>query len=202
MRDVSHDLNVHVPTPGIDQTPAMAPDHSVARFLNDTLVRRQRLRSRKSVHYLVLRSWAKPIKNYQINALRALKATPPTGLINEIAAEMASAIKAVHGIPAEGSVVPVPCGHSDSDCLSAMLARSLAVQMGLECVDAFLCQHQSGTSHPKTNLRRPKMRLREEVRTPVILVDDVATSGAHVEEAARLLSASAPSVWPIVWISD
>jgi len=36
----------------------------------------------------------------------------------------------------------------------------------------------------------------------VLLIDDVATSGAHIEEAAMLLRAAAPAVLPLVWIAD
>jgi hypothetical protein len=177
-------------------------DQVVGKFLSDTLIKRRRLRSRNSCHYLALRSWAKPIKAYQISALRALKAAPPLELIEDIAAEMASAFRAVHGHPADACVVPVPCGHSGPDCLSAKLAQSVARQLNLECVEAFFCMDQRGTSHPKTNLRRPKMRLKVEIDKPVILIDDVATSGVHIEEAARLLLQTAPTVWPMVWISD
>ncbi len=177
-------------------------DHVVGKFLSDTLIKRRRLRSRKSCYYLALRIWAKPIKAYQISALRALKAAPPLELVEEIAAEMASAFRAVHGHPSDACVVAVPCGHSGPDCLSAKLAQSVARQLNLECVEAFLCMNQRGTSHPKTNLRRPKMRLKAEVERPVILIDDVATSGVHIEEAARLLLQTTHTVWPVVWISD
>jgi hypothetical protein len=181
---------------------AAVSDHVVGKFLSDTLIQRRRLRSRKSCHYLALRSWAKPIKAYQISALRALKAAPPLELVEDIATEMASAFRAVHGHPADAYVVPVPCGHSGPDCLSAKLAQSVARQLNLECVEAFFCMDQRGTSHPKTNLRRPRMRLKAEIEKPVILIDDVATSGVHIEEAARLLLQTAPTVWPLVWISD
>jgi hypothetical protein len=178
------------------------PDHIAFKFLLETLITRQRLRSRKSIHFLALRSWAKPIKQYQISALRSLKSDPPPEMIDTIATELANAFRAVHGNPTDACVTPVPCGHSGPNCLSAKLAQSVAGQLDLKCVEAFFCTDQQGSSHPKTNLRRPKMRLKVEIDRPVILIDDVATSGAHIEEAARILSQTSPSVWPIVWISD
>jgi predicted amidophosphoribosyltransferase len=205
LRDSSHDLGEQFESRLINQNQTIglqSPDHPLGKFLIDTLINRQRLRSRKTVHYLALRCWAKPIKQYQINALRALKAAPPRSFIEEIAQEMALAVKAVHGLPTGAIVVPVPCGHSGPNCFSTKLARALAKQLGFEYREAFACQTLAGSSHPKTNVRRPKMKLIEEISANVILVDDVATSGAHLEEAARLLSATSQSVWPVVWISD
>jgi len=37
---------------------------------------------------------------------------------------------------------------------------------------------------------------------PVLLVDDVATSGSHVELSTKALRKVAPAVFPIVWICD
>ena len=45
------------------------------------------------------------------------------------------------------------------------------------------------------------MTLVEKVPGPVILVDDVATSGAHVEEAVKLLRPVCGAVLAVVWIS-
>ena len=44
--------------------------------------------------------------------------------------------------------------------------------------------------------------LRTAPTVPILLIDDVATSGAHIEEAAVLLRAAAPAVLPLVWIAD
>ena len=44
------------------------------------------------------------------------------------------------------------------------------------------------------------MRLLEPVNGPVMVVDDVATSGAHIEDAVWLLRASAKAVFAVTWI--
>lgn len=36
---------------------------------------------------------------------------------------------------------------------------------------------------------------------PILLIDDVATSGLHIEEATLLLRITAPVVMPLVWIT-
>jgi predicted amidophosphoribosyltransferase len=45
------------------------------------------------------------------------------------------------------------------------------------------------------------MTLIEQAPGPVILVDDVATSGAHIEEAVKLLKPGCGAVLAVVWIS-
>ena len=96
----------------------------------------------------------------------------------------------------------MPCGHSAADsCLSREIARALAALLHLPVVPALAATPQKGSSHPKNNARRPPMTLVEKVPGPVILVDDVATSGAHVEEAVKLLRPVCGAVLAVVWIS-
>ena len=44
------------------------------------------------------------------------------------------------------------------------------------------------------------MRLAKIVDGPAIVIDDVATSGAHIEEALRLLKPAAGTVFAVAWI--
>jgi predicted amidophosphoribosyltransferase len=73
--------------------------------------------------------------------------------------------------------------------------------LGLEFVDAFETLSVEGrSSHPKSNLNRSRMRLKTKVPGPVLLVDDVATSGSHIGEAAVALRQNGTVTMPIVWI--
>lgn len=174
----------------------------VSRFLDETLIPAQRLLRRNETSYLVARRWRSPIRKYQIAALRALKSDLPAAFVAAIATELASAARAVYGSPDACVVVPVPCGSSGPDCLSSKLAYELAAELGVTVINAFEpVVVAKGTSHPRKNSARPSMRLAQTVDRPVILVDDVATSGSHIDEAATLLRQSAPSVWPVVWIA-
>lgn len=171
-------------------------------FLKETLVERRAIRSRKSVSYITLRSWRTPIRDWQIKALRALKANIPPEMAATIADEMLGDIKALVGITAFRAVVPVPCGHTrEGGCLSVEIARALAAKLNMPVVQAFTTQPRKASSHPKENTKRPPLVLTRPVTEPVLLIDDVATSGAHIEEAVTLLRQHTGSVLALAWIS-
>lgn len=173
----------------------------LAHFLDETLVRSQRLYRRNETNYVGIRRWRSSIKAHQISALRALKSDLPDAFVIGVARELADAVRAVYGSPESCIVVPVPCGHSGNGCLSQRLGRALAEELGIRSVDAFEpIASAKGSSHPKKNSKRPSMRLKEKIDRPVILVDDVATSGSHIDEAAAALRPHVASVWPVAWI--
>lgn len=174
----------------------------VTRFLLETLPRKRRLLNRNGQGYVALRAWAKGIKRHQLAALKALKDPPSDALIEAIADEFAEAIQSLYGNVREHVVVPVACGHSGPGCLACRAAAAVARRLGIEMVEAFAFQPQRGSSHPRTNISRAPMQIVTPATKPVLLLDDVATSGAHIEEAARLLLETAPAVLPLVWIAD
>lgn len=173
----------------------------LAQFLDETLVRSQRLYRRNETNYVGIRRWRSTIKSHQISALRALKSDLSDDFVIGIARELADAVRAVYGSPDACVVVPVPCGHSGDGCLSKRLGRALADELGIKVVDAFApIGSAMGSSHPKKNGKRAAMRLTQIVNQPVIIVDDVVTSGSHIDEAASALRHHVPSVWPVAWI--
>ena len=174
----------------------------VSRFLLATLIAQKRLLRRGPVPYHALYRWRSAVKDVQIAALKALKRDPGDAFLDAVAEDMAAAAGALFGSGTFKAVVPVPCGNSGDNCLSMRLARLIAVRLGVDFIDAFEPLPQTGGSHPKSNLRRPAMRLKVKPKVPVLLIDDVATSGAHIEEAAQLLRRTAPAVLPLVWIAD
>lgn len=178
------------------------PQEPSLLFLLKTLVPRRAIHERNTVSYLTLVSWRQAIRSYQIEALKALKQNIPAELPATVAKAMAADINGLVGASAFRAVVPMPCSHSDAaSCLSREIARALGAELDLPVVAALSAGLQQGASHPKKNVRRPPMKLIDKVPGPVILVDDVATSGAHVEEAIKLLRPVCGAVLAVVWIS-
>lgn len=184
-----------------EDMPSRPPKDPSQIFLLDTLVRRRSIRQRKTANYLALRAWRQSIKPYQITALKALKQNIPREFPASIAAEIAEEVNALFGSAGFKAIVPMPCGHSRGDsCLSLEIARALGLVTGLPVIQAFLSEPVKGVSHPKENLKRPPLKLARVINEPVLLVDDVATSGAHIEEAVKLLKPACGAVLPIAWI--
>ncbi|MGB8818182.1 MAG: PAS domain-containing protein [Rhizobiaceae bacterium] len=181
--------------------PIVLPKDPSQLFLMDTLVRRRTIRQRKQTHFLVLRAWRQAIKSYQISALKALKQNIPEELPQAIAAEIAGEVDSLFGRAGFKAIVPMPCGHSRGPtCLSLEIARALSLITGIPVIQAFISEPVKGVSHPKENTKRPPLKLIRIISEPVLLVDDVATSGSHIEEAVGLLKPTCGAVLPVAWI--
>lgn len=182
-----------------------APSHAepasvTMRFLLSTLIGQRRMLERDGITYHALSRWRAAIKPWQIDALQALKSDPPTALTNCIARELAIAAVDVHGPGSFDAVVPVACGNSGNLCLAHQLAQAVAEKLNVAFVPAFDRIDTTGSSHPRRNATRPSMTLRKAPAGRVLLIDDVATSGAHIAEAAKMLRKTAQAVLPLVWI--
>lgn len=179
-----------------------APPEPTLAFLRDSLVQRRSIRARRSVHYLTLRTWRAPIRDWQIKALRALKANIPIGMAEAIAEEICQEVGALSGLSAFRAIVPVPCSHSPSgSCLSVEIARALGLATGPPVIHALAAVPMTGSSHPKENSRRKPFTLAQPLAEPLLLIDDVATSGRHLEEALTLLRQSSGTALAVAWIS-
>jgi len=170
-------------------------------FLLETLVARRAIRNRKAMQYLTLRSWRSNLKSWQIKTLRALKADIPPELPDRVADEILADVTALFGLGAFHAIVPVPCGHSgEGPCFSLEIARALALRSGIPVARALESRPQRGSSHPKENVKRPPMVLAQRLSGPALIVDDVATSGSHLEEAVTLLRPGCGSTLAVAWI--
>lgn len=176
-------------------------DAATIGFLMETLVRRRSLRNRKGVSYLTTRAWREPIRDHQIKALKLLKADGTPRLGRAIAQDLKEEIDALMGPGGFRSVVPVPCGHSlPGQCLSRHVALELGRLLTIPVVESLRLPQSEEGSHPRKNARRSRMTALRLPDGPVLLVDDVATSGEHIEEACRLLRAGGVPVMALAWI--
>jgi PAS domain-containing protein len=184
-----------------DSLPSRNSAEATVDFLEETLVQRNALRTRNGTMYVTFRAWRQSIRTHQIRALKALKRSAPEALGARIAAELEEGVRALIGARAFYAIVPMPCGHSTPEaCLSRAIARHLGEKLNLPVVDALHLPQMPGSSHPKNNVHRPPIALSQSVQGPILLVDDVATSGQHLEEACKLLRPGSGSVLAIAWI--
>lgn len=187
---------------GRDYNPYEEAPGVVERFLMETLISQPRVLSRGNVSYHALKRWRKSVRTEQITALKSIKKSSNEAFENAVAEEMSSWCRRAFGATAFSNLVAVPCGHSGDDCLSKRIGRKVAQLLNLQFADAFEPLRISGSSHPKTNVKRPKMKLKHVPVGPVLLIDDVATSGAHIEEAASALRNHDVAVIAMVWIGS
>lgn len=174
---------------------------SAETFLFRTLVWRPTLLSRNGVSYITVRRWRSSVKDYQIDALREVKKSPSANFVAACARDLIAGLDGMVSGNLYSHAVAVPCSRSAPDaCLSVLLAEKLAARLRLIYVAALAAERADGASHPRRNADRPEMTLVEPVAGPTLLIDDVATSGRHLEEGARLLRRHAPAVLAVAWI--
>lgn len=167
----------------------------------ETLVQRASLMQRNGAHFVTIRRWRSSMKQFQIDALRRIKQDPPPRFVNAVADDILAHVDSMIGGQIYHHVVPIPCSRSHPDaCLPSLLAEKLAARLGLTPLRALALDPANGGSHPKANVARPKIRLVLEVTQPIILVDDVVSSGAHMEEGMKLLRPGAKAVFGVAWI--
>ncbi|QLP96799.1 MAG: hypothetical protein HZY79_04495 [Rhodoblastus sp.] len=141
------------------------------------------------------------MKPYQIEALRLIKRDPSSRFVNAATNDILSHLESFLGGRVYRYVVPIPCSRSLPDaCLPTLMAEKIAARLGLTLLHALACDPAQGKSHPRRNLDRPPLRIAAPVPGPAILIDDVATSGSHIEEASRLLLPHAQALFAIAWI--
>lgn len=164
------------------------------------LVARPALRSRNAVGYITIRSWRNEDRKAQLRAFKEVKAQQDADLVGVAAGEIAAFLRKY--IPVRGAIVTsVPCGHSRRpDCFGKRLAQAVGSEVGMPFVRVWADRFCKGVSHPKEFSKLPPL---EWIAVPdrlVIVVDDVATSGWHLEEAVSSLSAKGVSAMAVAWI--
>ncbi len=175
----------------------------ISKFLFDTLISKQRLLGRNGAAYLALRQWRKPIKHYQIKAMEAIKASDEHISLEEVATEMATAVKKIYG-NLFTVIVPIPGGSSGkAKSFSVALAETMARKMQIPCKDILVGQLVAkGASHPRKSASLKPYTLREKVSGHILVVDDIATSGRHIELAIEALKPNSDFCAAVAWISD
>jgi hypothetical protein len=82
------------------------------------------------------------------------------------------------------------------------LAEGVAAELGLPFLQVFPDRFCSGVSHPKEFAKLPPLQQIAEPPSSMIVIDDLAVSGWHIEESLLALRCRGVSASATVWISD
>ena len=168
----------------------------------DALIYRPSVFRRNEMRWISVFKWRAGRKAHGLTALRRAKQTLDRQVISEAAVSIAALACELFGDHPADAVTSVPCGHSRRpDCFGKQLAQKGCLNLQLRFVQIFADRPAVGGSHPKQN--RQLTPLVQIGRPPqsILLVDDLATSGVHLEEltiALRKLGVSGPAM---AWIS-
>jgi hypothetical protein len=178
------------------------PMDPAAKFLFETLTHKQALHVRNGSSYISLRTWKKQIKEHQIAALTATKMFPPQSFIENVSEELASNALRLFGSNSLTAIVPVPGGSSQTEqSMSEKLAVRVAEMLNLPCQFALRPQMVAkGKSHPSKNAKLKPYDLQQPVQGTVLLIDDVATSGRHIELSQTAIRQSGKDCFALSWI--
>jgi hypothetical protein len=186
------------------QPDGAAPKLPCVSFLFDTLIKKRVLHSRNGVDFITMRTWRGPMKPYQIAALVTLKKGKPNELVRRVASELAAAALNMHGEGLINCVVPVPGGNSgDEQSFSMLVAREVAAILNIPCDDLLVSASKPakpGASTPRKSANLKPFNVKRMVDGPILVVDDVVSSGKHMEMAISALREKANAVYGIAWI--
>ncbi|BBK41192.1 hypothetical protein STVA_12120 [Allostella vacuolata] len=175
--------------------------HSDQPGLAERLLWRPTLRHRGGVAYITVRAWRAGTRTDDLALFKAEKAARRPAFVEAVAAEIAAEVRALVFPASPWSVTSVAPGHSrDAEACCVHIARAVALRLGLPYVTTFEPRPVPGSSHPRRNAGLPPLQWRERPAGPVILVDDVATSGWHMAEALGMLRGAGIPALGAAWI--
>ena len=167
-----------------------------------TLVYRPKIFQRNDIRWVSAYSWRTGAKIPGIAALKEIKQNPDPELLSQAGETIAALIRQLFGDTHIEAVATVPCGHSRrADCFGKRLAQAVATVLGLPFVQIFADRPCPGVSHPKQSVGLPALQLIVTPPRSVVVVDDLATSGRHLEEVVLALRRLGVSAIAIAWIS-
>jgi hypothetical protein len=167
-----------------------------------SLVYRPMVFRRNDVGWIAACAWRAHAKVDDIAALKQAKRALDPRLIGEAAELVAALVLQLRGDPAADAITCVPCGHSRRpDCLGKQIAQAVGEALGLPFRQVFADRPCSGVSHPKEFAKLPPLEQIAEPLASMVLVDDLATSGWHVEESLTTLRRLGASASAFVWIT-
>ncbi|HEV2100252.1 MAG TPA: phosphoribosyltransferase [Stellaceae bacterium] len=170
--------------------------------LTQSLVYRPTIFRRNQLRWMSVYRWKAGCKADGLAALKRAKTELDPKVIDEAALSLAALICELFGDQPADGVTNVPCGHSRrTDCFGKRLAQAVAAHLQIKFVQIFADRPLAGVSHPKESAKVTPLR---RIGTPpgfVFVVDDLATSGQHLEESTLALRQLGVTASAMAWIS-
>jgi hypothetical protein len=171
-------------------------------ILLDSLIYRPTIYQRKDVRWIAAHTWRSEAKERGVTALKSVKDSLDPNFIKEAAGPVAALIRQLFGTAPADAVTSIPCGHSRRpNCFGKQLAQAVAEAIAVPFVQVFADQPRSGASHPKQSAKLPPLRQIARPPRSTIVVDDLATSGGHLEQAVLALRGLGTAASAVAWIS-
>jgi hypothetical protein len=162
------------------------------------------LHRRNAVSWCSARSWRSDAKKADLTALKLCKAgvDEAGATIAGAADDLAGLLRLLFGHFVGWLATAVACGHSRRrDCFGKRLGQAVATALGAEFVEVFEDRFVSGVSHPKEFRKLPPLEFKVKPSRPLLIIDDIATSGFHIEEALGKARGLGLPAFGAVWIS-
>ena len=167
-----------------------------------SLVSRPIVYRRNDVGWIAACAWRARAKADDLAALKRAKRALDPRLIREAAELLSALVRRLHGDGAAAAVTSVPCGHSRRpDWFGKQIAQTVADDLGVPFLQVFADRPCSGVSHPKEFAKLPPLEQITDPLSSMLLVDDLATSGWHVEESLTALRRLGASASAFMWIA-
>lgn len=171
------------------------------RTSTSTLVWRPALYARIDMFYVACRVWRASAKARDLRALKQAKISLDPAVIESAAEDVAAVARALLGSLEGWTVTTVAPGHSRvSDNFAVLLSRGVAERMNAPWQRCFKDRFIRGSSHPAQFRYLKPLDWLEQPRTPVLLVDDLATTGFHLREATLKLREAGVPVLAMAWL--
>lgn len=167
-----------------------------------SLIYRPTTYQRNEIRWIAAHGWRSGRKKAGMAALRLLKQNPDAAFISAAAQPISALIRQLFGMIPADAVTCIPCGHSRRpDCFGKRLAQAVARELNLPFIQLFADVARPGSSHPKKSANLPGLKQISVPPRSVIVVDDLATSGRHLEQAVSTLRNLSVTASAVAWIS-
>ena len=179
-------------------------EEAILAFLTRTLPKKPAIKSRDGVSFLVIRRWKSQLKDTQIAAMQGLKVSSQSSTAIFAATEIVEVITQLLPVSSFAAIVPIPGGSSGiANSLSVQIAEQVAFQLNLPLRKCLIAEHvQIGSSHPKKSYKLKPYTVEGKYNDRVLLIDDIATTGTHLEKASKALIKAGSQAVSVAWIGS